>query len=342
MSFKFINRMPTSEEIIQRYPMTDQMKTIKQQRDGAICDILSGKSDAFLVVIGPCSADNEDAVCEYTNRLGQLQSEVSDRLILVPRIYTNKPRTTGEGYKGIFHQPNPLEEPNILGGITAVRKMHIRAFRESGLSAADETLYPENHTYLDDLLSYVAIGARSVENQQHRLVASGINQPAGMKNPTSGDFQIMLNAITAAQAGHDFNYQGWAVRTPGNPYAHAVLRGSVSKSGRSIPNYHYEDLKLLRNFYQRRNLQNPSCIIDTNHSNSNKNPLEQSRIAMEVLHNRKNSPEIRQMVKGFMIESYLVGGRQPLDGGIFGQSITDACLGWDDSRDLVLRIADQV
>lgn len=342
MSFEFLTRIPTSDEIVSQYPITPEMAGIKARRDEAIRKIIVGESDQMLVVIGPCSADNEDAVCEYVNRLGLLQQEVLDRLVLVPRIYTNKPRTTGQGYKGILHQPDPEKEPDMVGGLIALRKMHLRALRESGLSAADETLYPENHTYLDDVLSYIAIGARSVENQQHRLAASGISQPVGMKNPTSGDFQVMLNSVYAAQTGHVFNYQGWAVRTTGNPLAHTVLRGSMNKHGQNQPNYHYEDLRLLWQFYQQRDLVNPACIIDTNHSNSDRNFQEQPRIAYEVLHSRRLSPEIRQLVKGFMIESYLVAGSQPVGGHVFGQSITDACMGWDESRDLVLRIADQI
>ena len=342
MSFEFLTRIPTSDEIVSQYPITPEMAAVKARRDEAIRRVIVGESDQFLLVIGPCSADNEDAVCEYVGRLGLLQHEVADRLILIPRIYTNKPRTTGEGYKGILHQPDPEKEPDMVGGLIALRKMHLRALRESGLSAADETLYPENHTYLDDVLSYIAIGARSVENQQHRLTASGISQPVGMKNPTSGDFQVMLNSVYAAQKGHVFNYQGWAVRTTGNPLAHTVLRGSMNKHGQNQPNYHFEDLKLLWQFYQVRDLVNPACLIDTNHSNSDRNYLEQPRIAMEVLHSRKLSPEVRQLVKGFMIESYLVGGSQQVGGHVFGQSITDACLGWDDSRELVLKIADQI
>ena len=342
MSFEFLTRIPTSDEIIREYPITAGMTAVKARRDEEIRRIIVGESDQLLVVIGPCSADNEDAVCEYVNRLSGLQQEVAGKLMLVPRIYTNKPRTTGEGYKGILHQPDPEKAPDMVGGLIALRKMHLRALRESGLSAADETLYPENHTYLDDVLSYIAIGARSVENQMHRLAASGIGQPVGMKNPTSGDFQVMLNSVYAAQKGHVFNYQGWAVRTTGNPLAHTVLRGSMNKHGQNQPNYHYEDLRLLWQFYQQRDLKNPACIIDTNHSNSDRNYLEQPRIALEVLHSRRLSPDIRQLVKGFMIESYLVGGCQPVGGHVFGQSITDACLGWDDSRDLVLRIADQI
>lgn len=342
MNFEYLSRLPSSDEIISQYPIPDELVEIKARRDLAISRVIAGESDKFLVIIGPCSADNEDAVCEYVNRLGLLQQEVADRLILIPRIYTNKPRTTGLGYKGILHQPDPEKAPDMVGGLIALRKMHIRALRESGLTAADEMLYPENHTYLDDMLSYVAIGARSVENQQHRLTASGIDQPVGMKNPTSGDFTVMLNSVYAAQQRHVFNYQGWAVRTTGNPLAHTILRGAINKQGQSLPNYHYEDLKLLSQLYQKRDLVNPMCIIDTNHANSDKQFQEQPRIAQEVLHSRRLSAEIRQLVKGFMIESYLKEGCQQVGEHDFGRSITDSCLGWDDSRELVLSIADQV
>lgn len=342
MNFEYLSRLPSSAEIISQYPIPDELAEIKAKRDLAISKVITGESDKFLVIIGPCSADNEDAVCEYVNRLGLLQKEVADRLILIPRIYTNKPRTTGLGYKGILHQPDPEKAPDMVGGLVALRKMHIRALRESGLTAADEMLYPENHTYLDDMLSYVAIGARSVENQQHRLTASGIDQPVGMKNPTSGDFSVMLNSVYAAQQRHVFNYQGWAVRTTGNPLAHTILRGAINKQGNSLPNYHYEDLKLLFQLYQKRDVVNPMCIIDTNHANSDKQFQEQPRIAQEVLHSRRLSAEICQLVKGFMIESYLKEGCQQVGEHEFGQSITDSCLGWEDSRELVLSIADQV
>jgi 3-deoxy-7-phosphoheptulonate synthase len=341
MSFEYLTRIPTSADIIGQYPISSDLLDIKDKRDKLIREVLTGRSDRLLLIIGPCSADNEDAVCEYVNRLGLLQKEVADRLILVPRIYTNKPRTTGLGYKGILHQPDPEKAPDMVGGLIALRKMHIRSLRESGLTAADEMLYPENHTYLADMLSYVAIGARSVENQQHRLTVSGIDQPAGMKNPTSGDLVVMLNSVYAAQRGHTFNYQGWAVRTTGNPLAHTILRGAVDRQGQSIPNYHFEDLKSLWHLYQKRDLVNPVCIVDTNHANSDKQYQEQPRIVQEVLHSRRLSPEIHQLVKGFMIESYLVAGSQEVGEHVYGRSITDACLGWQESRDLVLRIADK-
>jgi 3-deoxy-7-phosphoheptulonate synthase len=342
MNFQFLSRIPSSGEIIAQYPITEELAAIKAKRDQAIRDVISGMSDRLLVVIGPCSADNEDAVCEYVNRLGLLQKEVADRLVLVPRIYTNKPRTTGIGYKGILHQPDPEKAPDMVAGVLALRQMHIRCLKESGLTAADEMLYPENHTYLDDMLSYIAVGARSVENQQHRLTASGLSQPVGMKNPTSGDFQVMLNSIFAAQHGHTFNYQGWAVRTTGNPLAHSVLRGAVNNLGQSIPNYHYEDLRHLWQLYEKQDFAIPACLVDTNHANSDKQYQEQPRIAQEVLHSRRLSPEIRQLVKGFMIESYLEEGSQRVDEHVFGRSITDPCLGWPASRELVLSIASQV
>jgi 3-deoxy-7-phosphoheptulonate synthase len=342
MNFQYLSRIPTTGEIISQYPITPELAAIKESRDQAIREIITSKSDKFLLVIGPCSADNEDAVCEYVNRLGLLQREVADRLILVPRIYTNKPRTAGTGYKGILHQPDPEKDPDMVGGLIALRKMHIRSLQESGLTAADEMLYPENHTYLDDILSYIAVGARSVENQQHRLTASGITQPVGMKNPTSGDFQVMLNSVYAAQHGHVFNYQGWAVRTTGNELAHTILRGAVNKHGQSLANYHYEDLCLLWKLYYQQELANPACLVDTNHANSDKQFQEQPRIAQEVLHSRRLSADIRQLVKGFMIESYLEEGCQRIDQHIFGRSITDPCLGWQASHELVLRIASQV
>lgn len=342
MSFEFLSRIPSSEEIIAQYPISPGLLALKDKRDLEIRQIITGESDRFLVIIGPCSADHEDAVCAYTTLLGRLQEEVVDRLVLIPRIYTNKPRTTGQGYKGILHQPDPEKAPDMVGGLIALRKMHIRSLRESGLTAADEMLYPENHTYLADMLSYVAIGARSVENQQHRLTVSGIEQPAGMKNPTSGDLNVMLNAVFAAQQGHTFTYQGWAVRTSGNPLAHAILRGAVNRFGQSQSNYHYEDLKLLVQLFQKRDLRNQVCLVDTNHANSDKQFAEQPRIVQEVLHSRRLSGEIRSLVKGFMIESYLEEGSQSVGEHVFGRSITDACLGWPASRDLVLSIADQV
>ena len=342
MSFQFVKQLPTPDEIKEQIPMSEELKAQKRKRDKEIQDIFTGASDKFLVVVGPCSADREDSVCEYTNRLAKLQEKVSDRLILVPRIYTNKPRTTGEGYKGMLHQPVPEAKPDVLAGILAIRKMHIRALTETGLTSADEMLYPDNWHYLSDLLSYVAIGARSVENQEHRLMVSGLDIPVGMKNPTSGDFSVMLNSVVAAQGGHDFISRGWEVKTEGNPLTHTILRGAVSKHGNTIPNYHYEDLRLLYDLYSQRELKNPACIVDTNHSNSNKQYKEQVRIAKEVLHSRRYSNDIRHLVKGLMIESYIEPGSHKIGQHCYGQSITDPCLGWEESERLIYEIADMV
>ena len=342
MGFEYLSKIMTSEEIIRLYPLEPALVQLKEERDQAIASILRGESDRLLVIIGPCSADSEAAVCDYVSRLGAVQEKVKDHLLLIPRIYTNKPRTTGLGYKGILHQPDPEKEPDMAGGLIALRRMHLRAMRESGLTAADEMLYPENHTYLSDILSYVAVGARSVENQQHRLTASGVDIPVGMKNPTSGDLNVMLNAIEAAQNGHTFTYQGWAVRTSGNSLAHAVLRGAVNQHGQNLSNYHYEDLRRLSDLFAGRGLANPACIIDTNHANSNKQYQEQPRIVQEVLHSRRLSTDIRTLVKGLMIESYLAPGSQPIGEHVYGKSITDACLGWPESEELILRIADHI
>ena len=310
---------------------------------GNFCSRRFGESDKFLVIVGPCSADNEDAVCEYVSRLAKVSEKVSQRLILIPRIYTNKPRTTGEGYKGMLHQPQPDKAPDLLGGLIAIRKMHIRAMAESGLTAADEMLYPENRSYMDDLLSYEAVGARSVENQQHRLTASGMEIPVGMKNPTSGDFSVMLNSVQAAQSPHNFLYRGCDVTTDGNPLAHSILRGGVDKYGTCVPNYHYEDLMRLLELYEKRDLQYPAAIIDANHSNSNKQFREQVRIVSEVLHSRRYHPGLRQLVKGVMIESYLEEGNQPItEHRIYGKSITDPCLGWQETERLLYEIAESV
>ena len=302
MSFKFVKQLPSPEEIKEMSPVTEEMKKVKETRDRLIQDVITGNSDKFLVIVGPCSADNEEAVCDYTNRLAKVQEKVADRLVLVPRIYTNKPRTTGEGYKGMLHQPDPEAKPDVLAGILAIRHMHIRSIKETGLTSADEMLYPDNWHYLSDLLSYVAIGARSVENQEHRLMVSGLDIPVGMKNPTSGDFSVMLNSVVAAQHGHDFISRGWEVSTEGNPLTHTILRGAVNKHGNTIPNYHYEDLQLLLEMYGERDLANPAVIIDANHSNSGKKYEQQIRIVKEVLHSRLVSKDIRQLVKGVMIE----------------------------------------
>ncbi len=342
MNFQYIRSIPKSGEILAEWPLPPALAEMKRLRDIEVQDIVNGRSDRFLLIVGPCSADNEDAICDYVHRLRDVQDETADRLVIVPRIYTNKPRTTGEGYKGILHQPDPEKAPDMVAGIVALRRMHLRALTESGLPAADEMLYPENHTYLEDMLSYVAVGARSVENQQHRLTASGLDIPVGMKNPTSGDMAVMLNSIQAAQGSHTFIYQGFEVRTAGNPLAHAVLRGAVDRNGTSIPNYHYEDLLHLHDLYHQRGLSNPMAVVDVNHANSDKDPAQQPRIAMEVLHSRRLSPDLRGLVRGLMIESYIEGGRQAVGSHTYGQSLTDACLDWESTRRLILEIADRI
>lgn len=340
MSFKYLRTLPTVQEVVAEMPVTAALRRIKKERDRRIIDVFSGKSKKFLVIIGPCSADKEEAVLEYCQRLAKLQAKVKDRLILIPRVYTNKPRTSAEGYKGMMHQPDPLEAPNIVEGLKAIRKMHLRILKETGLTAADEMLYPANYPYLEDLLSYVAIGARSVENQQHRLTVSGIDIPVGMKNPTSGDLGVMFNAVQAAQAPHIFIYRGWEVATSGNRYAHCILRGAVNQHGQSIPNYHHEDLKRCAEAYLKRGLKNPAVIVDTNHANSGKLYKEQPRIAHEVMQSIRNSKVLARVIKGLMIESYLEEGAQDPQGRIFGKSITDPCLGWKDSKNLVLGLAE--
>lgn len=340
MSFEFIKKLPTPAEIREQHPLPQDLVKIKETRDAQITDVITGKSDKFLVIIGPCSADNEDSVCDYISRLAKINDKVKDKLILIPRIYTNKPRTTGEGYKGIVHQPDPEKKPDFLAGLIAMRKMHIRAIQESGLTAADEMLYPENWRYVSDILSYVAIGARSVEDQQHRLTVSGFDVPAGMKNPTSGDLSVMLNSVYAAQHPHSFIYRGWEVNTTGNELTHTVLRGATDKYGSHIPNYHYEDLNLLLEMYGKLDLKNPACVIDANHSNSGKQYEQQIRIVKEVMHSRKLNREIHGLVKGVMIESYIEAGCQKVGGGIYGKSITDPCLGWEASEQLIYDIAE--
>lgn len=342
MSMEFRTKLPIPKDIKEQYPLSKEVTDKKKSRDEEIKKVFTGESDKFLLIIGPCSADSEEPVMDYIHRLKVLQEKVSDKILIVPRIYTNKPRTTGDGYKGMIHQPNPNEKPDMLKGLLAIRNLHTRAIAETGFSCADEMLYPENYRYLDDLLGYVAIGARSVENQQHRLVSSGMTIPVGMKNPTSGDFSVMLNSITAAQHPHDFIYRGWEVSTTGNCLAHAILRGSVNKHGQAIPNYHYEDLIRLYDFYSDKCLKNMSVIVDTNHSNSNKQYLEQTRIAKEVLHSKRHSEDINKMVKGLMIESYIEDGAQKIGDGIYGKSITDACLGWNKTEKLILNIADSL
>lgn len=342
MSFTFMRQMPSPEEVKEEYPLSESLKKAKKERDQKIAAVFTGKSDKFVVIIGPCSADNEEAVCDYVARLAAVQEKTKDKLILIPRVYTNKPRTTGAGYKGIASQPDPEKHPDMLAGLLAMRKMHIRAFAESGLCAADEMLYPENFMYVDDLLSYVAIGARSVEDQHHRLTVSGFDVPSGMKNPTSGDFSVMLNSVYAAQHPHQFIYRGCEVTTTGNLLAHVVLRGSVNKFGTNRANYHYEDLVRLIKMYSEMDLVNPACIVDTNHSNSGKQYKQQIRITKEVLHNRKENAEISRMVKGMMIESYIEPGAQKIGEHIYGKSITDPCLGWKESEELLYYIADHV
>ena len=336
----FIRKLPIPQDIKEQFPISQRCAEIKAERDAMIADVFTGKSDKFLLIIGPCSADNETSVMDYIGRLAEKKKKVKDKIIIIPRIYTNKPRTTGEGYKGMATQPDPTKKPDLLEGLIAIRRLHTRAIEETGFVCADEMLYPENYRYLSDLLSYVAVGARSVENQQHRLTSSGIAVPVGMKNPTSGDLSVMLNSIKAAQLSHTFLYRGWEVETEGNPLAHAILRGSVNKHGRNMQNYHYEDLILLHDMYAARGLLNPAVIVDVNHSNSNKQYIEQIRICKEVLHSRSHNGDIARMVKGLMIESYIEDGNQSVDGGVYGKSITDPCLGWDKSERLVLDIAD--
>ncbi|MBE6781635.1 MAG: 3-deoxy-7-phosphoheptulonate synthase [Ruminococcaceae bacterium] len=340
MSMIFHQKLPIPREIKEQYPLKPQVAENKEKRDAQIRKIFTGQSDKFVLIIGPCSADCEESVMDYVYRLKVLEEKVKDKILIIPRIYTNKPRTTGEGYKGMIHQPDPTEKPDMLKGLLAIRNLHTRVIEETGFSCADEMLYPENYRYLDDLLGYVAIGARSVENQQHRLVSSGMVVPVGMKNPTSGDFSVMLNSITAAQHSHDFIYRGWEVTTSGNPLAHAILRGSVNKHGQAIPNYHYEDLIRLYNSYNEKGLKNMGVIVDTNHSNSNKQYLEQIRISKEVLHSMRHCADIKTMVKGLMIESYIEDGCQKIGDGVYGKSITDPCLGFEKTEKLVLDIAD--
>ena len=335
-------QMPTPEEIQSAIPLSEEGKAVKIKRDKEIADIIKGEDKRLLLIIGPCSADREDAVLDYITRLIPVQEKVKDKILIVPRIYTNKPRTTGDGYKGIASQPDPNESPDMVKGLLSVRSMHVRAVNETGFTCADEMLYPENISYLDDVLSYHAVGARSVENQQHRLVASGIDVPVGMKNPTSGDISVMLNSITAAQHPHIFTFRDWQVRTKGNPLAHAIMRGSVNPNGQNRSNYHYEDLMRLYNAYQEKGLQNMAVIIDTNHSNSGKRYYEQERIANEVLHSYRYSSEIRSFVKGFMIESYIEDGAQKIGEGIYGKSITDPCLGWEKTERMIYSFADQL
>ena len=342
MSMNFHRKLPIPQEVKKEYPLTERMEKVKAERDEAIRAVFDGSSDKFLLVIGPCSADHSEPVLEYISRLRRVQEQVADKIIIIPRIYTNKPRTTGQGYKGMLHQPDPEAKPDMYKGIVAIRELHLAALRDYDFSCADEMLYPENHRYLSDLLSYVAVGARSVENQQHRLTASGIDAPVGMKNPTGGDLGVMMNSIVAAQSSHTFLYRGWEVTSDGNPYAHAILRGYVDYAGRNVSNYHYEDLLRVEELYEKSNLTNPSIIVDTNHNNSGKKYLEQVRIAKDIVHSRNQNPDIKRLVKGLMIESYLEDGACKAEEHIFGKSITDPCLGWDKTEQLILDIADKL
>jgi len=340
MPMKLIRELPRPSEIKESYPLSPELAEVKARRDEEIKAIFRGDSDKFLLIIGPCSADTEEPVLDYITRLRGLQEKVKDKILIIPRIYTGKPRTTGDGYKGMLHQPNPTGMPDLSSGIVAVRNLHIKALAETGFTAADEMLYPENYSYLDDILAYVAVGARSVENQQHRLVSSGVSIPVGMKNPTGGDISVMMNAITAAQHPHAFIYRASEAKSDGNPYAHAILRGYVNDRGQSFPNYHYEDLYRLAQVYSEKNLLNPALIVDTNHSNSGKQYLEQIRIAKEILHSMRHSSDINKLVKGLMIESYIEDGCQKIGEAVYGKSITDPCLGWEKSERLVLDIAE--
>ncbi len=342
MSFNYIKQMPTPEVIKELYPISEKSAAIKIERDRQVSDIITGKDDRFLVIVGPCSADNEDSVCDYANRLAAVNEKVKDKLLIIPRVYTNKPRTTGAGYKGIASQPDPEKAPDMLSGLISVRKMLLRVVEETGLTPADEMLYPENWRYVEDILSYVAIGARSVEDQHHRLTVSGFDVAAGMKNPTSGDFSVMLNSVYAAQHPHQFIFSGYEVKTTGNPLAHVILRGAVSKHGNNVQNYHYEDLIRLKDMYDSMDLVNPACVIDANHSNSGKKYEEQVRIVKEVMHNRKISDDIFKMVKGVMIESYIEPGCQKIGEHVYGKSITDPCLGWDETEKLLYDMADSI
>ena len=341
MGLHYISEVPSAEEIKELFPMREEDIKVKEKNDAEIAKVFTGESDKFIAIIGPCSADNEDAVLDYTTRLAKVQEKVKDKLIIIPRIYTNKPRTNGSGYKGMLHQPNPEEKPNFIEGLKAIRKMHIDSIRESGLTAADEMLYSDNWSYLSDILSYVAIGARSVENQSHRLIASGIDVPVGMKNPTSGDYTVMMNSCIAGQAKHTFMTGGWEVKSDGNPLTHCILRGSLNKYGVSAPNYHYEDLiRLYETYQQFPNLKNPAVIVDANHNNSGKKWDQQPRIVKEILHSMRHSNDVAGLVKGVMVESYIEDGNQPVGGGCYGKSITDPCLGWEKTEKLLLEVAD--
>ena len=340
MNMEFKRKLPIPMETKEMYPLTVGVAETVEKKTAELKAIFAGKSDKIVLIIGPCSADREDSVIDYVSRLAPIQEQVKDRIMIIPRIYTNKPRTTGDGYKGLVHQPDPDSGSDLFKGIIATRELHIRAVSETGLICADEMLYPENHKYLDDLLGYVAVGARSVEDQQHRLTASAIDCPVGMKNPTSGDLTVMMNAIMAAQHQHDFIYRGWEGHSGGNPYAHAILRGYVNRQGVTHPNYHYDTLLYLADLYDKWDLQNPALVVDCNHSNSGKNPFEQPRILEEVLHSCRYNPRLKKLVKGFMVESYIEEGNQPVGGGVYGKSITDACLGWEKSERMIYDMAE--
>ncbi len=342
MQLNFHRKLPVPQEVKTDLPLTEHMTKVKSQRDESIRAVFDGSLDKFILIIGPCSADHREPVLEYISRLKKIEEQVSDKIIIIPRIYTNKPRTTGQGYKGMLHQPDPEGKPDMYKGIVAIRELHLEALRDYDFSCADEMLYPENYQFLSDLLSYVAIGARSVENQQHRLTASGIGAPVGMKNPTGGDLSVMMNSIVAAQSSHTFIYRGWEVTSDGNPYSHAILRGYVDSIGRSVSNYHYEDLLRVEELYNKSNLTNPSVIVDTNHNNSGKKYLEQIRIAKDIVYSRNQNSDIKRLVKGLMIESYLEDGAQGMDEHVFGKSITDPCLGWEKTERLIFDIAEKL
>lgn len=342
MNMEFLRKLPVPQDIKKQYPLTDRLAEIKAKRDKEISDVFKGISDKFILIIGPCSADNSEAVLDYIGRLKSVYDKVKDKIIIIPRVYTNKPRTTGEGYKGMLHQPDPESTPDMLKGIVSIRHLHMSALKDYGFTCADEMLYPENHRYLSDLIAYVAVGARSVENQQHRLTASGLNVPVGMKNPTGGDLNVMLNSIKAARSSHTFIYRGWEVKSQGNPMAHAILRGYVDFSGKCVSNYHYEDLCGLFELYSKNGMDNPAAIVDTNHANSGKHYLEQIRIAEDVVYNRNHNSDIKKLVKGIMVESYIEDGNQPVGSHIYGKSITDPCLGWKKTETLIYKIADML
>lgn len=342
MNMQFFRKLPIPQQVKQDFPVTPEMALVKERRDNEIKAIFSGESDKFILVIGPCSADHREPVLDYISRLRRIQDQVADKILIIPRIYTNKPRTTGEGYKGMLHQPDPDEKPDMYKGIVAIRELHMSALKDYGFTCADEMLYPENHRYLSDLLAYVAIGARSVENQQHRLTASGLDVPVGMKNPTGGDLSVMMNAIRAAQVSHTFIYRGWEVKSEGNPYTHAILRGYLDFAGKSVSNYHYEDLVKLHELYAQSGLANPSVIVDTNHNNSGKRYLEQVRISNEIVSSRAYNSDVKKLVKGLMIESYIEDGAQKIGEHVYGKSITDPCLGWEKTENLILGLADKL